>query len=79
VVVGVEDDVELALLDPLVEPGAAEDQPPDPMDQAAVRRADELGPVLVDVLPERRGRLPDLAVAKSCSLKEKRSSPYSRT
>ena len=60
--VGVEDDVELALLDPLVEPGAAEDEAPDPVDEAAVRGADELGPVLVDVLAERRGGLADLAV-----------------
>ena len=47
------DDVELALLDPLVEPGAAEDEAADPVDEAAVGGADELLPVLVDVLAER--------------------------
>ena len=52
----VEDDVELALLDPLVEPGAAEDQPADPVDEAAVGGPDELCPVLVDVLAEWRRR-----------------------
>ena len=51
---GVEDDVELALLDALVEPGAAEDEPADPVHEAAVGGADQLGPVLVDVLA--RGR-----------------------
>ena len=58
----VEDDVELALLDPLVEPGATEDEPAKPVDEALVGRADELGPVLVDVLAEGGGRLADLAV-----------------
>ena len=52
--VGVEDDVQLALLDPLVEPGAAEDESADPVHEAAARRADQLRPVLVDVLAERR-------------------------
>ena len=60
--VGVEDDVELTLLDPLVEPGAAEDEAPDPMHEAAVGGADELGPVRVDVLAQGRGGLADLAV-----------------
>ena len=59
---GVEDDVELTLLDPLVEPGTAEDEAPEPVHEAAVGGPDELGPVLVDVLAERRGRLADLAV-----------------
>ena len=50
----VEDDVELALLDPLVEPGAAEDEAADPVDEAAVGGADQVLPVLVDVLAEAR-------------------------
>ena len=54
---GVEDDVELALLDPLVQPGAPEDEPADPVHEAAAGRADQLGPVLVDVLAERGGGL----------------------
>src|SRR5215218_7994444 len=49
----VEDDVELALLDPLVEPGAAEDQPPQPVDEALVGGPDQVLPVLVDVLAQR--------------------------
>jgi hypothetical protein len=58
----VEDDVELAFLDPLVEPGAAEDESADPVDEALVGAADELEPVRVDVLAEGRGRFADLAV-----------------
>ena len=50
----VEDDVELALLDPLVEPGAAEDEAAQPVDEAAVGGADQVLPVLVDVLAEAR-------------------------
>ena len=50
----VEDDVELALLDPLVEPGAAEDEAAEPVDEAAVGGADQVLPVLVDVLAEAR-------------------------
>src|SRR5262249_37359035 len=57
----VEDDVELALLDPLVEPGAAEDEAPDPVDEAAVGGADQVLPVLVDVLAEAGAGLGDLA------------------
>src|SRR5882757_8234885 len=57
----VEDDVELALLDPLIEPGAAEDEAADPVDEAAVGRTDEVLPVLVDVLTEGGAGLGDLA------------------
>src|ERR1700742_737342 len=57
----VEDDVELALLDPLVEPGAAEDEAADPVDEAAVGGTDEVLPVLVDVLAEAGAGLGDLA------------------
>ena len=60
--VGVEADVELALLDALVQPCGAEHEPPQPVDERAVGRADELRPAVVDVLAERRGRLLDLAV-----------------
>ena len=58
----VEDDVELALLDPLIEPGAAEDEAADPVDEALLGAADELDPVRVDVLAEGGGRVADLAV-----------------
>src|SRR5580704_173008 len=58
----VERDVELALLDALIEPGAAEDETSQPVHQRALGRADELGPALVDVLAQRRCRLGDLAV-----------------
>ncbi len=57
----VEDDVELPLLDALVEPGAAEDEPAQPVDEAAVGGADQLLPVLVDVLAESGAGLGDLA------------------
>src|SRR6201989_3216994 len=57
----VEDDVQLALLDPLVEPGAAEDEAADPVDEAAVGGTDEVLPVLVDVLAEGGAGLGDLA------------------
>ena len=57
----VEDDVELALLDPLIEPGAAEDEPADPVDEAALRAGDQLSPVVVDVLAEGGRGLADLA------------------
>src|SRR3954447_1483508 len=60
--VGVVGDVELTLLDALVEPGAAEDQSPQPVDEGAVGGADELGPAVVDVLAEGGGRVLDLAV-----------------
>ncbi len=56
------DDVELALLHPLVEPGAAEDEAAQPVDEAAVGGADQLVPVLVDVLAELGAGLGDLAV-----------------
>ena len=49
----VEGDVELALLDALVQPGGAEDEPPQPVHERAVGRADELGPAVVDVLAQR--------------------------
>ena len=58
----VEGDVELALLDPLVEPGGAEHEPPQPVHERAIGGADELGPAVVDVLAERRGGVDDLAV-----------------
>src|SRR6201989_122647 len=57
----VEDDVELTLLDPLVEPGAAEDEPADPVDEAAVGGPDQVLPVLVDVFAEGGAGLGDLA------------------
>src|ERR1700742_4988768 len=57
----VEDDVELTLLDPLVEPGAAEDEAADPVDEAAVGGTDQVLPVLVDVFAEGGGGLGDLA------------------
>ncbi len=56
----IEDDVELALLDPLIEPGAAEDEAPQPVHEAAVGGPDQLLPVLVDVFAERRAGLCDL-------------------
>src|SRR5581483_6335042 len=58
----VEPDIELALLDALVEPRRAKDQAPQPVDERAVRGADQLGPAVVDVLAERRGGIRDLAV-----------------
>src|ERR1700750_3419828 len=57
----VEDDVELTLLDPLGEPGAAEDEAADPVDEAAVGGTDQILPVLVDVFSERGAGLGDLA------------------
>src|SRR6201996_6209961 len=57
----VEDDVELTLLDPLVEPRAAEHKAADPVDEAAVGGTDEVLPVLVDVFAERGAGLGDLA------------------
>ena len=58
----VEVDVELALLDALVEPGAAEHEPPQPVHERALGRADQLGPAVVDVLAQGRGGVEDLAV-----------------
>src|SRR6202042_1638230 len=57
-----EGDVQLTLLDALVQPGAAEDQPAQPVHERALGRADELGPALVDVLAQRRRGIGDLAV-----------------
>src|SRR5947209_2741833 len=59
---GIEADVQLALLDPLVEPGAAEDQAPQPVDERAIGGTDQIRPAIVHVLAERRGRLADLTV-----------------
>jgi hypothetical protein len=59
---GLEGDVELALLDALVQPGRAEDEPAQPVHQRAVGRADQLGPAVVDVLAEGGCRLVDLPV-----------------
>src|SRR5215213_174153 len=58
----VEDDVELTFLDPLVEPGAAEDEPAYPVDEALLGTAHELDPVRVHVLAEGGGRFADLPV-----------------
>src|SRR5919197_1482613 len=49
---GLEGDVELALLDALVQPGRAEEEPAQPVHQQSVGRADQLGPAVVDVLVE---------------------------
>ena len=48
----VEVDVELAFLDALVQPGAAEHESAQPVHQRAVRRSDQVVPALVDVLAE---------------------------
>jgi hypothetical protein len=53
---------ELALLHPLVKPGAPEDEAPQPVDEALVRGADEVIPVLVHVLAEAGAGFADLAV-----------------
>ena len=58
----VEGDLELALLDALVEPCRAEDEPAQPVHQRPVGGPDELGPAVVHVLAERRRRVLDLAV-----------------
>src|SRR5207244_5011804 len=58
----VEVHVQLALLHALVEPRSPEDEAPEPMDERAVRGADEVVPAVVDVAPERRYRFADLAV-----------------
>jgi hypothetical protein len=58
----VEDDVELALLDPLIEPSTPEDEPAKPVHEALVRGADEVVPVVIDVLAQRGAGLADLAV-----------------
>src|SRR4051794_38137359 len=58
----VEGDVQLAFLDPLVEPGGAEDEPPQPVHEGLVGRAHELRPAVVDVLSEPGRGIGDLAV-----------------
>src|SRR3954447_8486782 len=58
----VEDDLELALHHALVEPRAAEDEPPQPVHHGALGGAHEAGPAAVDVLAETRVGLGDLAV-----------------
>src|SRR6185369_7060140 len=60
--VGLEAHVELALLHALVQPGRAEDEPPQPVDQRPIARPDQLGPAVVDVLAQRAGGILDLAV-----------------
>src|SRR5206468_8223706 len=49
-------EVELALLDPLIEPGAAEDQPSQPVNERALGGADELRPAVVHVFAGARDR-----------------------
>jgi peptidoglycan/xylan/chitin deacetylase (PgdA/CDA1 family) len=51
--VSVEVHVELSFLDTLIEPGAAEDEPAQPVHERALGRPDELGPAVVDVLAQR--------------------------
>jgi hypothetical protein len=58
----VEDELELALLDALVEPGAAENQAAQPVDERPVGRAVQAGPGSVDVLAQGGGGVDDLAV-----------------
>src|SRR5918997_1776784 len=58
----VEDHLELALHHALVEPGAAEDEPADPVDERALRGAVEVAPAVVDVLAQLGLRLVHLAV-----------------
>src|SRR5262249_46792658 len=53
---------ELTFLHALVEPGGAEDEAAQPVHEAAVGGADELGPAVVDVLAERRCGVRHLAV-----------------
>src|SRR4051794_9792600 len=57
-----EDDVQLALLDPLVQPGGAEHEPAQPVHERAVRRPDDVRPAVVDVLAEAGRRVLHLAV-----------------
>ena len=49
----VEHQLQLALHDPLVQPGAAEDQPPQPVHQRAVRMAVQVAPAVHHVLAQR--------------------------
>src|SRR5205807_488422 len=56
------ENLQLALDHALVEPGAAEDEAPQPVHERALGGADELGPAGVYVLAERRGGVRDLAV-----------------
>src|SRR5581483_1083169 len=58
----IEADVELSLLDALVKPSTAKDQPSQPMDERALRGPHQLGPTVVDVLTERRSGIGHLAV-----------------
>src|SRR5436305_2794241 len=58
----VEPDVEFALLDPLVEPSAAEDESAQPMHERALGGADQLGPAFVHVLTQRRRGFAHLTV-----------------
>src|SRR6185437_6682356 len=58
----VEDDVQLAFLHALIEPGGAEHEPPQPVHEAAIGGADELGPAVVYVLAEGGGRIGHLTV-----------------
>src|SRR5437763_786942 len=58
----VEGDVQLAFLDPLVQPGASEDQPAQPVHERALGGPHQLGPALVDVLAKGGRRIADLAV-----------------
>src|SRR4051812_40068176 len=60
--VGLEGDVQLALLHALVQPGAAEDQPPQPVHERALGGADQFGPAVVDVLAQAGRGILDLAV-----------------
>ena len=48
----VEVDVELAFLDALIQPGATEHQPAQPVHQRAIRRPDQVVPALVDVFAQ---------------------------
>ena len=53
---------QLTLVDALIQPCAAEHQTAQPVHQRALRRADQIWPALVDVLPQRGGGVEDLAV-----------------
>ncbi len=57
----VEGDVQFAFLDPLVEPGAAEDEPAQPVDETLVAGSGQVLPVMGDVDAQFRARLLDLA------------------
>src|SRR5436309_9857229 len=55
-------DVETAVLDPVVEPGAAEDQLPEPVDQRLAVHERQALPVTHEVAPELAARFFDQAV-----------------